>query len=100
MVLTSTSMQIVVHHLVWQDFGGFLRRMRQRRGLSQERLAEQLGCHRTYIWRLEHCHNRPSNVFLHNLKMTFELSSQETTLLAGFEYLRSYHRDEVEIEAG
>jgi transcriptional regulator with XRE-family HTH domain len=74
--------------VAWQDFGPFLRKLRQRRGISQENLALMLGCHRTYIWRLEHGRNRPSRIFLHNLKLTCHLAPAEITLFTLFEQLR------------
>ena len=63
--------------VTWQDFGKFLQHVRRRRGISQERLALLLGCHRTHIWRLEHGKNRPSNVFLHCLKGACPLMEHE-----------------------
>lgn len=74
--------------VAWQDFGFFLRKLRRRRGISQENLALMLGCHRTYIWRLEHGRNRPSRIFLHNLKLTFDLAPAEVALFLLFEQLR------------
>lgn len=70
--------------VTWQDFGRFLQHVRRRRGISQERLALLLGCHRTHIWRLEHGRNRPSNVFLHSLKGACPLMDQEAEMLAKF----------------
>jgi transcriptional regulator with XRE-family HTH domain len=72
----------------WQEFGPFLQRIRRRRGISQEVLAQMLGCHRTYIWRLEHGRNRPSNIFMHNLRMTIMLSPREAATLEQFKQLR------------
>lgn len=74
--------------VAWQDFGPFLRKLRKRRGISQENLALMLGCHRTYIWRLEHGRNHPSSMFLHNLKLTCQLAPAEIPLFALFEQLR------------
>lgn len=73
---------------VWNDFGPFLQRVRRRRGNSQEVLAQMLGCHRTYIWSLEHGRNRPSRIFLHNLRMTVMLAPHEAESLKEFELLR------------
>ncbi|MFI5277374.1 MAG: helix-turn-helix domain-containing protein [Ktedonobacterales bacterium] len=78
----------------WSDFGPFLKRLRMRRGLSQERLAERLGCDRTYIWRLEHSRNHPSRIFLHDLEQTIVLTAQEAAALARFMSLRAYSTDE------
>lgn len=79
----------------WKDFGPFLQRLRRRRGLSQERLAEALGCHRTYIWRLEHGQNHPSRIFLHNLRVSFALAAEEAARLASFGQLREFGSDEL-----
>lgn len=75
-------------YVTWQEFGPFLRRIRRRRGISQEALAQMLKCHRTYIWRLEHGRNRPSSIFLHNLRMTITLAPQEVEAFNEFEILR------------
>ncbi len=80
----------------WRDFGPFLQRVRRRRGVSQEKLAASLGCHRTYIWRLEHGRNHPSRIFLHNLALTYALSAEEAAMLAVFAQLREYGIDEAE----
>ena len=85
-MLTSRSMGSE-HNPSWKEFGPFLQHVR-RRGISQGALAQMLKCHRTYIWRLEHGRNRPSSIFLNNLRMTVTLSPQEIAALEGFELLR------------
>jgi transcriptional regulator with XRE-family HTH domain len=50
-----------------QVFGEVLREIRRSRRLSQERLAEVSGCHRTYVSLLERGVNGPS------LSMLFQL---------------------------
>lgn len=82
----------------WGDFGRFLQRVRRRQGLSQERLAQLLGCHRTYLWRLEHGRNRPSSVFLHALRHSCDLAPHDADLLVAFMQLREYHLTELELE--
>lgn len=82
----------------WCDFGRFLQRIRRRQGLSQERLAQLLGCHRTYLWRLEHGRNRPSSVFLHALRLSCNLAPHDADLLVAFMQLREYHLTELELE--
>lgn len=77
----------------WQDFPGFMQRMRRRRGLSQDRLSELLGCDRTYICKLERAQNRPSAVFLHNFLQTgrtdiLALTAEEVETLTAFTLLR------------
>ena len=85
-------------HVSWQMFGKVLLRVRRRQGLSQERLAQLLGCSRNYIWRLEQGRNRPSRMFLHHLKNTCTLTSQDLRILAGFIKLHEYRCDELELE--
>jgi transcriptional regulator with XRE-family HTH domain len=81
----------------WRDFGPFLQRLRRRRGISQETLAERLACHRTHIWRLEHGRHHPSRMFLRSLKLVCEpLTGEETTALRVFDQLREYRMDEAE----
>ena len=68
--------------LRWQDFPGFM-----------QRLAELLGCDRTYICKLEHAENRPSTVFLHNFLQTGQtdilaLTTEEIETLSAFTLLR------------
>ena len=84
--------------VTWHDFGPFLQRLGRRRGLSQETLAERLGCHRTYIWRLEHGRNRPSRIFQHSLGLTCALTVEEAALLAAFEQLRAYPENSLAME--
>lgn len=85
--------------ITWQDFSLFLRTVRLKQGLSQERLAKLLGCDRTYIWRLENRNDRrPSRVFLRHLAGTCTLSRSEMAQLAGFESLRMYHCDDIDVE--
>jgi transcriptional regulator with XRE-family HTH domain len=75
--------------VTWEDFGAFLRHVRRRQGVSQDRLAAGLGCHRTYIWRLESGHRRPSRFFLRLLMRTYPLTTGEQRLLMEFEHLRT-----------
>ena len=46
---------------------GQLRALRQERGLSQEELADQAGCHRTYVGMLERSLGNPSLAVLASL---------------------------------
>lgn len=78
-------------------FGEILLRLRKRQGLSQERLAQLLGCDRTYIWRLEQGRNRPSRMFLHHLRNTCVVTAQDSRLLLGFVQLHEYHCNELEL---
>lgn len=78
----------------WRDFGPFLQRIRRRRGISQDKLAESLSCHRTYIWRLEHSRNNPSSIFLQSLGLTCSLTTEESAMLSAFKQLRVYQCDD------
>ncbi|MEI4272328.1 helix-turn-helix domain-containing protein [Klenkia sp. LSe6-5] len=50
------------------DVGAFLRRARERQGLSQQELADDLGINRRYVYELEA--GRP-NIFADRLFQTF-----------------------------
>jgi transcriptional regulator with XRE-family HTH domain len=79
----------------WRDFGPFLQRLRRRRGISQETLAERLACHRTHIWRLEHGRHHPSRMFLRSLELVCKpLTVEEAASLRVFDQLREYQMDE------
>lgn len=77
----------------WRDFGPFLKRLRLRRGISQETLAERLACHRTYIWRLEHGRHHPSRIFLRSLELACDLTPEEGATLRVFDQLHEYAID-------
>lgn len=68
-------------------------RVRRRRGISQERMAEMLGCHRISIWRLEHGLRYPSSLFLRNLGLSYPLTESEAESLSKFIELRAAPRD-------
>ena len=96
-VSTAPATILAPRQVRWQDFPGFMQRMRRRRGLSQQRLAELLGCDRTYICKLEHAQNCPSAVFLHNCLQTGQtdilaLTTEEIEVLSGFILLRMQQR--------
>lgn len=77
--------------VTWEEFGLFLRRLRRRRGLSQERLAALLGCHRITVWRMEKGDERPSVLFLRGIERVARiagLAEHEAHLLAAFIELR------------
>jgi transcriptional regulator with XRE-family HTH domain len=85
-----------LERVTWSDFGRFLLGMRRRQGLSQERFAQLLGCHRTYLWRLEHGRNRPSSLFLHALLHSCNRAPQDVHFLAIFIRMREYRLDCIE----
>lgn len=71
--ITSATIQatpLALPEVRWQDFPDFMRRLRRRRGLSQQRLSELLGRDRTYICKLERAQSWPSAVFLLNFLQT------------------------------
>lgn len=83
--------------VTWQDFGRCLQQARVRRGLSQEHLAELLGCHRIHIWRLEHAARRPSKRFLRSLHQACPVFTDSRLQLA-FEQMAEYRCDYVEVD--
>jgi transcriptional regulator with XRE-family HTH domain len=62
-------------------FGPLLGQLRRRHGLSQEDLADQLGCKRTYISQLERNLKIPSTVHLQRLAHALTLASHEAEAL-------------------
>jgi transcriptional regulator with XRE-family HTH domain len=72
----------------WDHFGEFLQSVRLHHAVSQAQFAELLGCDRIYLWRLENGKRKPSNLFLHNLVQSCELTEVETHLVAAFRSLR------------
>lgn len=82
----------------WKDFGPLLRSIRKARELSQDRLADALGCNRTHIWRLEHGQAHPSRMFLRSLELLWVLTPDETRALGVFKTLREYHLDSVRMK--
>jgi transcriptional regulator with XRE-family HTH domain len=70
-----------------------------RHGLSQERLALQLGCHRIHVYRLEHGSRHPSRVLLRALRHTplLNLAAADYDWLGHFELLLEYHCDAIEV---
>lgn len=89
------SLSAAVSSLSWRDFGPFLQRLRRRRSISQEALAERLACHRTHIWRLEHGRHHPSRIFLRSLELACTLTPEETAALRVFDQLHEYQMDEL-----
>lgn len=84
--------------LTWQDFGAFLQQVRGEQGMSQERLAAHLNCHRTYVYRLEHGARRPSKTFLRLILHAMPLSAANIRRLQGFEYLLDYQLEVVDLK--
>ncbi len=78
-------------------FGPFLRHTRLHRGVSQEQLADKIGCHRTHIWRLEHDQRRPSRTILRLLPHTFALTTAESAVLKAFEEMLVYRYELIDV---
>src|SRR5436305_5854922 len=49
-----------VNDRIQRAFGLRVRQLRERRGLTQEKLADLSGLHRTYIWGIEQGRRNPS----------------------------------------
>jgi len=60
-----------------QAFGFALRRIRLKRGLSQQRLADKSGYHRTYIGLLERGQKSPSLRTIFNIAATLQVKPSE-----------------------
>jgi transcriptional regulator with XRE-family HTH domain len=60
-----------------QAFGLALRRIRLKRGLSQQALADKAGYHRTYIGLLEHGQKSPSLRTIFNIAATLQVEPSE-----------------------
>ena len=60
-----------------QAFGVIVRRIRLKRGLSQQALADMSGYHRTYIGLLEHGHKSPSLRTVFNIATTLQVKPSE-----------------------
>ncbi len=81
--------------VTWMDFGRLLRQMRERAGLSQERLASLVGCDRTHIWRLEHGKRHPSRVLLRALARLMDPTPAERRMLVAFDQMLEHHDEEL-----
>ena len=60
-----------------EAFGLTLRRIRRKRGLSQQGLADKSGYHRTYIGLLEGGQKRPSLRTIFNIAATLQVKPSE-----------------------
>ncbi len=83
--------------ITWQDFPSYLRALRSRYHISQQQLADSLGCTRNYIWRLEHGERLPSGLFLQTLLSIYPTyDDAEILLVRAFQAMRMYHMDTIE----
>ncbi len=62
---------------ILQRFGSRIRELRKSRGLSQEKLAELTGFHRTYIGMIERGERNPALINIEVFAKTFEMSLAE-----------------------
>ncbi|SRR5579885_1942148 len=82
----------------WNDFRGWLQGVRKRQGLSQEKLAELMGCTQNYIWRLEKGERCPSKEFLRLLGYELPLTVSERQRLTTFLHMAEYCREDFKRE--
>lgn len=66
-------------HTTLKAFGKHLRELRQSRGLSQEKMAEISGLHRTYYGGLERGERNPTLLTLHKIARPLNISVSELT---------------------
>jgi transcriptional regulator with XRE-family HTH domain len=66
-----------------QDFGSFLRRLRQEKGYSLKGLANKINLNYTYISKLENGHNGPSDKFIETVSVLFDYDKEELMVRAG-----------------
>ena len=62
--------------------GARIRELRQAKGLSQEELADQAGCHRTYIGMLERGQSNPSLAILFRVAGVLKVDVTELLVLS------------------
>lgn len=72
-------------------FGANLRRYRQQKGLSQERLAEMCGLHRTYISDLERFQRNVSLTNIQKLADALHIRSYELLIEVRGNEEKSHH---------
>jgi transcriptional regulator with XRE-family HTH domain len=85
--------------ITWKHFGPWLRRVRTRQGLSQERLAHLLDYDRIYLWRLEKGERlHPSRKFLTQLRRTLTLAPTDARILDQFIQMADSHCDHTEVD--
>lgn len=60
-----------------EDFAKNVRTLREERGLSQEKLAEQAGLHRTYIGMVERLERNPSLTSIYKIAEGLKINIKE-----------------------
>lgn len=58
-------------------FGERVRKLRKEAGLSQERFADQVGCHRTYIGMIERAEKNPTITNIYRIAKTLNMTMSE-----------------------
>lgn len=87
--------------ITWESFGPLLHAIRTRQRLTQDELAERVGCGRRHIARLEAGTRHPGRSLLRLLAGLPNLSEEERVWVAAFEQMRECHSGECEVaEAG
>jgi transcriptional regulator with XRE-family HTH domain len=80
-----------------KSFGAWLKVLRERQNLSQQKLAEALGCNRIHVWRLENGRRYPSRILLHSLERIFP-AIEDKRILNAFAQMVEYDCDEIYLE--
>jgi len=80
-----------------KSFGVWLKVLRERQNLSQQKLAEALGCNRIHVWRLENGQRYPSRILLHSLERIFP-TIEDKRILKAFEQMVEYDCDKIYLE--
>ncbi len=62
---------------ITEKFGGHLRKVRLRKGISQEKLAELAGLHRTYVSSVERGERNISLVNIHRLAKALDVGLRD-----------------------
>lgn len=66
-----------------EDFGSFLRGLRQMKGYSLKSLADKMSVNYTYLSKLENGHSTPSERFLEKIAALFDYDEEELLVRAG-----------------
>lgn len=65
------------HHKILRNFGEHIKKMRKRKGWSQETLGEKAGLHRTYIGSIERYERNISLLNIERLARTFKVGVKD-----------------------
>ena len=67
----------ITHHSILLKFGQKMQKVRQSRGISQEKLAELLSMHRTYIGLIERGERNPTIRTLYKVAKALKVPASE-----------------------